>query len=151
MQPKGSPLNLLGHRFHAFECEASEEEDPKGVLSLTTSPFHRRIDGEKLQWAVGLEVKFGPGDPEKPAAYHGLIRVSGNFEIHESFPEENREALLQVTAASILYGACRELLANFTARSVHGILSLPSISFRAGAKDDKPDGPKDTETAKKDT
>lgn len=26
--------------------------------------------------------------------------------------------------------ACREMIANFTARSIHGILSLPSISFR---------------------
>jgi hypothetical protein len=38
--------------------------------------------------------------------------------------------LIRVTATSILYGACREMIANFTARSLHGILSLPSISFR---------------------
>lgn len=137
MQPKGSPLILLGHRFHAFECVASEEEEPKGPLSLTTSPFRHQLNEGELRWAVGLEVKFGPKDSEKPAAYRGLIRVSGNFEIHQGFPEKDREGLLQVTATSILYGACREMLANFTARSVHGMLSLPSISFQAKPKDDQ--------------
>ena len=36
----------------------------------------------------------------------------------------------RVTTTSIQYEACREMIANFTARSLHGILSLPSISFR---------------------
>ena len=51
--------------------------------------------------------------------YHRFVRWS-----------DEDQYLIRVTATSILYGACREMIANFTARSLHGILSLPSISFR---------------------
>ena len=67
-------------------------------------------------------------DDEDPD--YGTITILGEFRIHETFDETNHEALIRVTATSILYGACREMIANFTARSLHGILSLPSISFR---------------------
>ena len=67
-------------------------------------------------------------DDEDPDC--GTITILGEFWIHETFEETIREALIHVTATSILYGACREMIANFTARSLHGILSLPSISFR---------------------
>jgi hypothetical protein len=40
-----------------------------------------------------------------------------------------REELIRVTGASMLYGACREMLANLTARSTHGMSTLPSVSF----------------------
>ena len=29
----------------------------------------------------------------------------------------------------MLYGACREMLANLSARSTHGMSTLPSVSF----------------------
>ncbi|NJM39116.1 MAG: hypothetical protein HC845_15375 [Akkermansiaceae bacterium] len=82
-----------------------------------------------LHWQVTLRVEFEPEDPDMPSTYSGKIEITGTFQIHESYSEKNREALIKVTATSILYGSCREMIANFTARSVHGILSLPSISF----------------------
>ena len=39
------------------------------------------------------------------------------------------DELVNVTGASMLYGACREMLANLTARSTHGMSTLPSVSF----------------------
>lgn len=51
--------------------------------------------------------------------YHRFVRWS-----------DEDQCYIRVNATSILYGACREMIANFTARSLHGILSLPSISFR---------------------
>lgn len=130
MPHDASPLDLLRYRYHAFECEADESEDPQGELSLTTEQKLACDADNPLSWHVSLTINFKPVDDEKPTTYRGKIQISGEFQIHESFKEENREALIRVTATSMLYGACREMLANFTARSLHGCLSLPSISFR---------------------
>jgi preprotein translocase subunit SecB len=125
-----SPLAILGHRFLAFECRATSGSRCDGAMELKTSSEIAMNPDDPLVWQVTLTVDFSPEDPANPSTYDGRVVVSGEFRIHETFTEKNREALIRVTATSILYGACRELIANFTARSAHGILSLPSISFR---------------------
>lgn len=125
-----SPLAILSHRFLAFECHATASEVTGGALTLTTATEISAAEGDPLLWKVILTVGFQPEDPAVPATYAGRITIEGQFRIDESFREANREALIRVTATSILYGACREMIAGFTARSIHGILSLPSLSFR---------------------
>lgn len=125
-----SPLAILSHRFLAFECRATSGDRTGGALELKTSQQCSAEAEDPSLWKVVLTVEFVPEDPDKPATYEGRICVEGRFQIDESFGDKNREALVRVTATSILYGACREMIANFTARSIHGILSLPSISFR---------------------
>jgi len=125
-----SPLAILGHRFPAFECRATTDSECDGAMALKTSSDIAGNPDDPLLWQVTLTVEFSPEDPASPSTYEGRIVATGKFQIHESFGEKNREALIRVTATSILYGACREMIANFTARSAHGILSLPSISFR---------------------
>ena len=125
-----SPLALLNHRFVAFECRATTGPQTGGALALKTNNETTGFPDDPLRWQVTLTVDFAPEDPANPSTYEGRITIIGEFQIHETFEEKNREALIRVTATSILYGACREMLANFTARSLHGILSLPSISFR---------------------
>lgn len=132
-----SPLAILGHRFLAFECRATTDSQCDGAMALKTSSDMAVNPDDPLLWQVTLTVEFSPEDPAHPSTYEGRIIVTGEFQIHESFSEKNREALIRVTATSILYGACREMIANFTARSAHGILSLPSISFRK-PKNDSP-------------
>lgn len=125
-----SPLALLNHRFVVFECRATTGPQTGGALALMTNHEATGFPDDPLHWQVTLTVDFAPEDPANPSTYEGRISITGEFQIHESFEEKNREALVRVTATSILYGACREMIANFTARSLHGILSLPSISFR---------------------
>lgn len=125
-----SPLALLSHRFIAFECRATTGENTGGALAMTTSQEIAAASEDPLYWKVILTVEFCPEDAALPSTYEGRVVIAGEFRIHESFEEKNREALVRVTATSMLYGACREMVAGFTARSVHGILTLPSISFR---------------------
>lgn len=125
-----SPLAILGHRFLAFECRATTGGQCDGAMELKTSSEIAVNPDDPLVWQVTLTVNFSPENPASPSTYDGSVVISGEFRIHETFAEKNREALIRVTATSILYGACREMIANFTARSAHGILSLPSISFR---------------------
>lgn len=125
-----SPLAILGHRFLAFECRATTGSRCDGAMELKTSSEIAVNPDDPLVWQVTLNVDFAPENPASPSTYDGRVVISGEFRIHETFAGKNREALIRVTATSILYGACREMIANFTARSEHGILSLPSISFR---------------------
>lgn len=124
-----SPLTLLNHRFLAFECHATAGEQTGGSLALKTQHEIAGFADDPLHWQVTLVVGFSPEDPACPSTYQGHIKINGEFQIHDTYAEKNRDDLIRVTAVSILYGACREMIANFTARSVHGILSLPSISF----------------------
>ncbi len=130
MPHNSSPLAIIRHRFHSFECIATDGPITDGALSLTTKPELSHSEDDPSLWQVTLLVEFAPEDKEKPSTYCGHMKIHGEFRIDESFKEENCEALIRVTAVSILYGSCREMLANFTARSLHGELSLPSISFR---------------------
>ena len=125
-----SPLDLLSHRFLAFECRATTGPMTGGALALKTNYTAADFPDDPLRKQMTLSVDYTPEDPANPSTYEGTITILGEFRIHETFDEQNREALIRVTATSILYGACREMIANFTARSLHGILSLPSISFR---------------------
>lgn len=133
-----SPLAILKHQFLEFECRATQGEQSGGALKLKTQHTIAQNDDDPLNWQVTLTVEFAPEEPVNPSTYEGRIVIQGEFRIHETFGEKNREALIRVTGTSILYGACREMIAGFTARSVHGTLSLPSISFR------KPKPPENT-------
>ncbi len=126
---KASPLAIEHHALVALEVTASEADNPGGNHSLRT---HRKIErhpDDEHRWMVDLTVEIGTADGGEEAPYSGKITVRGWFVIAEAYPEDQRRRLIEVTAASILYGTCREALANFTARSIHGMLSIPSVAF----------------------
>jgi len=125
-----SPLTILDHRFLEVTFRASENPAPEAQYDLETRSDISVSADDPLLWTALLEISFGAKDDDQSAPYTGRIIIRGTFRIRDSFSEKNREALIRVSAASILYGASREMIANMTARSVNGILSLPSISFR---------------------
>jgi len=135
MPHKTSPLTILDHRFLEVSVKTNEAPADNSQYDLVTRAEISSTEGDPLKWQVVLEVGFGPKDTGSPTPYTGKVVVSGFFRILKSFTETNREALIRVSAASILYGSSREMVANITGRSIHGILSLPSISFRK----DKPE------------
>ena len=125
-----SPLTMLEHTFTHFQCTATQGAQIDGSLSLETEAEIASDSEDPLRWLVSLTVAFQADEEKDPSAYTGSVSIRGQFKIRESFKEEDREALVRVTATSMLYGACREMLANFTARSCNGMLNLPSVSFR---------------------
>jgi len=74
---------------------------------------------------VDLGVKGDPAEPGS-APYHIWVEIFGIFRI----PEErtDKERLLLLTGAAMLYGAIRELAAMVTGRYVFGSLMLPTVS-----------------------
>ena len=129
MQLKASPLTIEHHVFLSIQVDAAEVENPQGRQTLRTRRRTEQNHEDPRKWVVFLTVEFGSAKDGEPTPYSGKISVQGWFVVAEGYPEEKRSSLIEVTAASILYGACREMLASFTARSVHGILSIPSVSF----------------------
>ncbi len=124
-----SPLAIRAHEFREIHLDVADEENPQAPLSLDFNRTWGASQTDPLDWMLELTVAFGPGKKTDQVPYTGRIRAVGYFRIHEAYPEKNRESLICITGASILYGACREMLANLTARSSHGMISLPSISF----------------------
>lgn len=136
-QLSSSPLSILSHEFVEIHLEASSGKDPSAPLGIQLGREWGPSTENPLDWRLSLTVRFGgKGDKDGPPPYHGHLKVIGYFEVAESYPEDKRDSLIGITGASILYGACREMLANLTARGPHGLVSLPSISFL------EPDGKK---------
>jgi len=148
-QPKNSPLTILNHEFTIIELRADESSDPTGELELSTDVSIGTNADDKLLRACKLSVQFSSSNEDAPAPYCGKITINGMFRISESYAEHRRDQLIEVTATSILYGACREMLANLTARSSHGMLSLPSVSFFDPAKAPTKKAVKKTTASKK--
>jgi preprotein translocase subunit SecB len=128
-QLKASPLTIELHEFRSIRVEASVQPTPKGSLSIRTVRHVEQHIEEPRRWMVDLTVDFHSSSEEDPAPYSGSINACGWFTVVDGYPNEKQPLLIEVTAVSILYGACREMIASFTARSSHGILSLPSVSF----------------------
>lgn len=123
-----SPLDILNHQFIEIHLNASENAD-ESPLSLNFQRQWGTSDADPTQWKLTLSISFGGGPDLSRGIYQGKLTIAGYFKIADAYPEPKRGDLIKITGASILYGACREMLANLTARSSHGMLSLPSITF----------------------
>lgn len=126
---KDSPLELLRHRIQKIRLDAHPQPAPDAVFDLTASINVARHAEKPRQWKVTLDVEFGPQDQARPTLYSGAISFCGEFEVSPAFPENGAQRLVEVTGVSMLYGACREAIANLTARAAHGMITLPSVSF----------------------
>jgi preprotein translocase subunit SecB len=124
-----SPLRLHGHRFTEVSVRASSQEKPQGGFSLQTTRALRDHTDDPRKFLLILTVVLGSNTPDQESPYAATLTVEGEFEVAEAFPATKRKDLVNITGASMLYGACREMLANLTARSIHGMSTLPSISF----------------------
>jgi preprotein translocase subunit SecB len=124
-----SPLRLLAHRFTEVSVKASEQNEPQGGFSLNTTRSFRQHDDKPREYQLILALELGSSTPDQESPYAARLTIEGEFEVAEAYQPEMREELIRVTGASMLYGACREMLANLTARSTHGMSTLPSVSF----------------------
>jgi preprotein translocase subunit SecB len=124
-----SPLVIERYEFVRIDLTASEKQDAHRELGVKVRRQWSVAEESNRHWCMKLIVRFGGEKEGVESIYSGEIHVIGYFRVHEKFPEEKTRKLIEVTAASILYGACREMLANLTARGPYGMVSLPSISF----------------------
>jgi preprotein translocase subunit SecB len=124
-----SPIQIERHEFLDIEVHAAKDREAHTSLPLRMDRSFFPHTSDPLRCCVEMTIVFGGETEGKPSVYSGMLRIKGFFRIHEKYPAEKRQQLFAVTGSSILYGACREMLANLTARGTHGVVSLPSVSF----------------------
>jgi hypothetical protein len=124
-----SPLVIDLIDFTAIKLTTSTLVGQAGESTITTrrtAHVHREHFRNRM---LELEVLVASAIPEQPAAYHAEVTARGRFRVHDAYPKDKVEMLVNVNGASILYGAIREMLTNLTARCPHGAFLLPSVSF----------------------
>ena len=126
-----SPLEILQHEFTEIAVRSTlpRDEGSFGAGTLEVEREQTRQSDDKNIWKLVLRVAFHESEAdETPPPYEGHLVIQGLFRVHEKYTHD-ADRLIHITGASILYGAAREMLANLTARSANGMISLPSVSF----------------------
>jgi len=136
-----SPLQIIEHAFSKVEVKANRPFVENSSANLNCQRSIEASNESPDIWRVSLEVKIDPSDESKPSNYTAAIAVTGKFRIREGYPNEKKQTLMEVTAATILYGCCREMLATVTGRCENGIISLPSITFVANKSENDETSP----------
>jgi|ERR1043166_141153 preprotein translocase subunit SecB len=123
-----SPLLLDRHFFSKVEINSNVDGDPKAINDLNcqleigidkTNPRH-------LQLVLKLKI-LSPKD--KTATYTGEIHAVGIFRVHNNFPQEKAQGLVETHGASLLFAAIREILLLITSRGPWPPVALASFSF----------------------
>ncbi len=124
---KVSPLDVLTQEFLAISIEATPgEEFGAGRIEV-----ERKLVGDNAEtdeWTLYLTVEISGSDGRASPPYTGHVTARGVYTVHPDYPQDP-ERLIRITAASMLYGAVRELVSSFTARGPNGMITLPSLSF----------------------
>lgn len=130
-------LNALQVERHYFveirlSAETSLTEADLKKRSLTCRPnlawSHK--PGDTTFWIAKLKLDLIHADDGTRSLYTGTLENAGEFRLHPDVPEADRQKYVAMNAGAILYGAMREWVAMMTARSLHGMIELPTIDAR---------------------
>jgi preprotein translocase subunit SecB len=126
--PPPPPLQLESSFFSKLEIGIEPEyvpsdEDHKYSFGFTANIAVNNSDPHQFRVDIGVK-----GDPAESgsAPYHLWVEVSGIFRIPEE--RSDKERLLLLTGAAMLYGAAREMIMLVSGRHLHGQMILPTVS-----------------------
>jgi preprotein translocase subunit SecB len=124
---KRSPLSLISQEFLEISLKASTESE-HGAGNLEVHREESPVADKPRRWQVILQVNLNATEGVPPPPYIGQVVIRGVYEVSEGYKDDPAR-LIRVTGASMLYGAVREMVTGFTARSANGMVTLPSVSF----------------------
>ncbi|WPJ97049.1 hypothetical protein SH580_04935 [Coraliomargarita algicola] len=130
-----SPIQLKKHDFAEISIVANPEVDDSKASDVTCACRHQfgagPNDDKQLTWMARLRLELlKPEESDTVCLYTGAIEVFGEFEIHPDLPENERAKHIHISGGAMLYSAIREMATLLTARSIHGVIELPSIDPR---------------------
>jgi preprotein translocase subunit SecB len=125
-------LRLEGYFYERLAVEANPAwpaGKPPAMGVRVNVEVGQRKD-ERTRWRIVMDV-HGQTDREgEPIAYAIDLRCQGFFVVETSQGEEGKaRELVQVTGASMLYSAARDMVLTLSSRSQFGPVVLPTISF----------------------
>jgi preprotein translocase subunit SecB len=138
---KPAPLNLEYYYAESFEFSINPQFNRKQPPELRWEDFQvtpnmevlapeqeALFDKELMRVQIRLKVRFQPTHKGN-FPYTFRIDLIGVFNASITATNTDPLSLLQVNGSSILFGAAREMVANFTSRGPFRGILLPSISF----------------------
>ena len=124
-----SALQLERYFFIKVQIEAMQKCAP-GAQSTVQTKLEVGKNAEENRYMVALTINLAASEGQLPP-YTGEIVVVGFFIVLDGFPKDDKDRLVGVNGASILYGAARELIINTTARGPWPPVVLPCMNFQA--------------------
>ncbi|WP_444633909.1 hypothetical protein [Cupriavidus oxalaticus] len=153
---KAAPLTLNRLEFTEISVSSNEKFEPKNdcyapqlTFDFSGCMFRRKsflkfpdeeLDQPKnfaLRFELALSKEDQTGDICPPYFFNIIAQAFvtvGNSKF-DGDPAELFRAV-RFTGYTMIYGAMREMLANLTARSTHGMLQLPSAQFHETAREE---------------
>lgn len=87
-------------------------------------------DGDTRFWLARLRVEFIHPAEGPRSLYTGHCEMVAELELHANVPEADRMKLVSLNGGAILYSGTREWFATLSARSLHGMVELPTLDAR---------------------
>jgi len=144
-----SELSLDRLEFHEIKIKAN----PKAISVLENHLPQLRIDFNKYDLYHRSKIAFPDSEVENPRHFAVTYGVKLESKPGETMPYDieveamallnyqgedhagaDRFRAVRFSAYQMLHGAIREMVANLTARSRHGLLQIPSRNFNRIAK-----------------
>lgn len=124
-----SSLQLKRHFFSKIELRPNQDSKTEGVNRIACGLAIGKAveDPKSYQVTLTIDLEQDPASKAKPH-YSGSFEIVGFFAVAPTF-EGDPDRLVQISGASLLYGAVREMVCNLTARGPWPMLCLPTINF----------------------
>ena len=123
-------LQLNEYFFPYVEVAADPtitKEDDGGKSNFLVRATTLNIEGSSDDFQVTVEIVSRPESEEKRQFYSIKLIAVGFFKVASDWPDKDK--LLRVTGASMLYASAREFLITITSRGPWGATMLPTASF----------------------
>lgn len=131
------PITVQHYFFPYVEIAADPEYNPENTND-TADSFETKVSidnsPENNLYQVMLDISLFPENEEKKNPYSIHLVAVGLFTVEDNY--QDKENLLKITGASILYSAAREYIITLTSRGPWPPLFLPTISFLPPQKQD---------------
>lgn len=131
---KASPITFLNLQFMRVHVEADfSAETPASDYSfdgalLSWTLQHGRDEDGRWWVAVGFATDHEE-DPSKRSPYNIDVQAVGFFKVSDNVDADKRETMVYENGGALVFGAIRDMVANITARSIPGLLMLPTPTF----------------------
>lgn len=129
-----SAIQIHKHEFAEISLKPNADLAPGKREACAVSIRHQfkasPTNKDETLWVARLRIELVPPDNGNTAIYTGILEVVGQFEIHPDVTKSERIKYACINGGALLFGAAREMTAVLTARSIHGLIELPSIDPR---------------------
>lgn len=128
------PLTLNYHFFPRIQVVADSsisrtvKKASEFGYKFSTVTELRQSQDNPLEYQLQLTIHSDSAEG-KIKGYDITLDVVGFIEADRDYPEEQRDGMISVVGASLLYGAARDFLYTITSRGPFPAVYLPTISF----------------------